>query len=229
MDNNNNNNNNNNIYNNTPKLTREMYLKALKKGKTPDQKKAIGYFTGEGGCFSKVIKDEQYDQMVEEKLRSINFKQRAIEVLGIDPEQINEIAPIHFEGFDFSKAILIKQGNDDLWRSSAYEITWLFFSDTQIYVYQHTFHMESDAKEEKTMEYFYDDITSFSVNHETIDKPLPKKNCMGAITYEFKPVDYTAFYLTVPSASLLCSMVQNDYTDRAIEGMKAKLREKKNY
>lgn len=223
-------NNNNNIYNDEPpKFTREMYIKTLKKGKTPDQKKVVDYFMGGGGCFSKEINDAKYDEMVETKLRSTNFKQRAIEVLGIDPEQVNEIAPIHFEGFDFEKGRLIKRGADDLWRSSAYEITWLFFSDTQIYVYQYTFHMEGDAKEESTEEYFYSDITSFSVMHNTIDKLLPKTNCMGGITYELKPVDYTAFYLTVPNAHLLCSMVQSDYTDRAIEGMKAKLREKKNY
>ena len=208
-------------------------LANMKDGKTPEQKKVIDYFMGGGGCFSKTMKDSDYDQMVEEKLRSINFKQRALEVLAIDPEQINEIDPVHFEGFDFEDGpdhpVLVKKGNDDLWRSSAYEITWIFFSDTQIYVYQYKFYMESDAKEESTREYFYKDITNFNSEYNTKERAIPKTNCMGAVSIERKTVDFTAFSLTVPNARLSCSMVQNDYTDRAIQGMKAKLREKKNY
>lgn len=216
------------MQNQAPAVDKNL-LANMKKGKTPEQAKVIDYFMGGGGCFSKTIKDEQYDQMVEEKLRSINFKQRAIEVLAIDPEQVNEIAPIHFEGFDFGGSALVKRGNDDLWRSSAYEITWLFFSDTQIYVYQYTFHMESDAKEESTREYFYKDITNFNTEYNTEERPVAKTNCMGGVTIERKTVDFSSFSLKVPNAHLLCSMVQNDYTDRAIQGMKAKLREKKNY
>ena len=34
--------------------------------------------------------------------------------------------------------------------------------------------------------------------------------------------------LVVPGDKFYCSMEQNDYTERAIQGMKAKLREKKN-
>ena len=112
---------------NTSQGLNKAALAGMKNGKSPDQKKVIDYFLGGGGCFSKAMSDDKYDEMVEEKLRSINFKQRALEVLGIDPEQVNEIAPVHFEGFDFGGDALVKRGNDDLWRSSAYEITWIFF------------------------------------------------------------------------------------------------------
>lgn len=199
------------------------------KGRTPEQQKVIKYFYGAGGCLSKGMTDEEYDSMVRAKANSIDFKQRALSRIGLDESQVNEIEPVHFEGYYFDdKRTYAKPGRDRIWRSSAYQITWLFFSDTQVYVYQYTFNMDEDGKREKTEEYFYKDITNFSTLSDSVEKEVVDKvSCTGKTTYVRQSVDYNSFRLVVPGESLLCSMYQNDYTERAIQGMKAKLREKK--
>ncbi|MDL2252167.1 hypothetical protein LJC12_04885 [Odoribacter sp. OttesenSCG-928-J03] len=204
-------------------------MKQRMKGRTPEQKKVIKYFYGEGGCLSSGLKDEDYDAMVYAKAQSIDFREKALNKIGLDESEVSEIEPVHFEGYWFDeKKTFAKRGNDKLWRSSAYQLTWIFFSSTQIYVYQYTFNMDEDGKKESTEEYFYKDITNFSTTSDTIEKYAPDKvSCKGDVTYARKNVDASRFTITVPGDKFFCSMEQNDYTERAIQGMKAKLREKK--
>lgn len=208
-------------------------MKQRMKGRTPEQKKVIKYFYGEGGCLSFLspgLKDEDYDAMVQAKAKSIDFRQKALNKIGLDESQVSEIEPVHFEGYWFDeKKTLAKWGkNDKEWRSSAYQVTWIFFSSSQIYVYQYTFNMDEDGKKESTEEYFYKDITNFSTTSDTIEKyVLDKVSCKGDATYARKNVDANRFAIVVPGHKFYCSMDQNDYTERAIQGMKAKLREKK--
>lgn len=207
-------------------------LKRLKKGRTPEQKKVLDYFLGGGGCLSflsPAMKDEEYDAMVQAKASSIDFRQKALNKIGLDEDQVSEIEPVHFEGYWFDeKQTRAKWGKDREWRSSAYQITWIFFSSSQVYVYQYTFNMDEDGRKETTEEYFYKDITNFSTTSDTIEKEvLDKVSCKGESTYARKNVDANSFIIVVPGDKFYCSMDQNDYTERAIQGMKAKLREKK--
>ena len=204
-------------------------IKRLCKGRTEEQKKVIKYFLGGGGCLSSTIQDEEYDALVQAKAKSMDFKQKALNKIGLDESQVNEIEPVHFEGYYFDeKKTYAKWGKDRVWRSSAYQVSWLFFSSTQVYVYQYTFNMDEDGKKESTEEYFYRDITNFSTSSDTVEKEvLNKVNCNGQAIYVRKNVDSNRFALVVPGDKFYCSMEQSDYTERAIQGMKAKLREKK--
>lgn len=199
------------------------------KGRTPDQQKVIKYFYGSGGCLSKGISDQDYESMLRAKLNSIDVKQKALNKIGVDESQVNEIEPVHFEGYLFDdKKAYARLGKDHIWRSSAYQISWIFFSDTQVYVYQYTFNMDEDGKKESTEEYFYRDITNFSTASDSVEKEVVDKvSCSGKTTYIRKSVDTNRFALVVPGDKFYCSMEQTDYTERAIQGMKAKLREKK--
>ncbi len=202
------------------------------KGRTPEQKKVIKYFYGEGGCLSFIspgLKDEDYDAMVMARVKSMDFRQKALNKIGLEESQVSEIEPVHFEGYMFDeKKTLAKWGKDKVWRSSAYQVSWLFFSSAQIYVYQYTFNMDEEGKKEATEEYFYKDITNFSTSSDTVEKwVLDKLSCQGEASYARKNVDTNRFAIIVPGDKFYCSMDQNDYTERAIQGMKAKLREKK--
>ncbi|MBP5435658.1 hypothetical protein J6Z39_07540 [bacterium] len=203
------------------------------KGRTPEQQKVIKYFYDFGGCGclrTKVMSDAQYDEMVQKVAKGTDWKQKAMNKIGVDEEQLKEIEPIHFEGYDFDeKEISVKYGKDNVWRSSAYQISWLFFSSEQVYLYQYTFNMDGNAKKEHTEEYFYKDITNFSTTSDTIEKDVPEKTgCLGSVEYVKKSVDYTRFALVVPGDKLYCSMSQSEDNEAAVQGMKAKLREKKN-
>lgn len=206
-------------------------LKQLLKGRTAEQQEVIKYFYSDGGCLSKNISDSEYEEKVMAKVKSMNFKQKALDKLGVDESQVNEVEPIHFEGWKFDeKKGYIKYGKDKVWRSSIYQITWIFCSSEQVYVYQYTLNMDEDGKKEQTEEYFYKDITNFSSSSSTVEKNdvLIKTNCKGESEYGRRTVDTDLFKITVPGDKLECAMVSNDYTEGAIQGLKAKLREKKN-
>ena len=194
------------------------------KGRTDTQKNVIRYFMNTG-CLQKKMKDSEYDALVQERIASLNAKDKALEKIGLDEDQVSEIDPVNFGGYYFDgKRTYSKRGEDGQWRSSAYQISWLFFSSTQVYLYQYTFNMDEDGKQIRTEEYFYKDITNFSTSSDTIETPHwdPKQKKMV-----LENVDSNRFRLVVPGDSFYCSMEQNEYTERAIQAMKAKLREKK--
>lgn len=207
-------------YNDSP------WVKNRIKGRSESQKAVIRYFCNDSSCLSKKpISDAEYDAMVLSVLNSNDFKQKALNKIGLDEDQVKEIEPVHFEGFQFDKNSLTKQGDDGKYRSSKYQVSWLFFSATQVYLYQNTFNMDEDGKKESTEEYFYKDITNFSTSADTVETPFYDKKKNETF---LKNVDSNRFALTVPGDKFYCSMEQNDYTERAIQGMKAMLREKKN-
>ncbi len=209
--------------------TKKAEMKQRLKGRTPEQQEVIKYFYRAGGCLSKYISDDEYDSMVRNKIKSLNLKQRAINKIGLDESEISEIEPVYFEGplFDSGKTLSI-YGKDRKLRSSAWQCTWIFFSDTEIYVYQYTLNMDEDGKRELTDEYFYKDITNFSATTDSVEVEIADKtDCTGKTTYIRKTIETDKFALVVPGEKFYCSMQKTDYTERAIQGMKAKLREKK--
>lgn len=196
------------------------------KNRNENQVAVIRYFCNDPDCLSKKpISDQEYDRMITSVLRRNDYKQKAIDKIGLDESEISEIEPVHFEGFVYDKQSLYKKGDDGIDRSSKYQITWIFFSSTQVYLYQNTFNMDEDGKKERTEEYFYRDITNFSTVSETEEvssyDPKQQKNVLINL-------DTTRFSLVVPGDKLFCSMKQNEYTENSIKGMKAMLREKKN-
>ena len=202
------------------------WVKNRIKGRTDEQVAVIRYFCNDPKCLSKKpISDAEYDEMVLAVLRSNDYKKKALDKIGLDEDQVKEIEPVHFEGFQYDKQSLAKQGDDGKYRSSKYQVSWLFFSATQVYLYQNTFNMDEDGKKESTEEYFYKDITNFSTSSDTVETPFYDKETGKDI---LKNVDSNRFAITVPGDKFYCSLEQNEYTENAIRGMKSMLREKKN-
>lgn len=202
------------------------FVKERIKGRNDEQKAVIRYFCNDPACLNKKpISDAEYDNMVRAFLAKHDFKQKALNKIGLDEDQLQEIEPVHFEGFRFDKKSFAKFGEDGKWRSSKYQVSWLFFSATQLYLYQYTFNMDEDGKKEATEEYFYKDVTNFSASSETEETPVydPKKK-----ETILKNVDTNEFSVTVPGEKFRCALEQNDYTEQVIQGMKSMLREKKN-
>jgi hypothetical protein len=208
---------------------KQAEMKRALQGRTPEQQKVIKYFYGAGGCLKKGMSDEEYESMVMAKAKSIDFKQKALDKIGLDESQVSEVPPVHFEDYLFDdKKAYARRGKDNIWRSSAYQVTWIFFSSSQVYVYQYTFNMDEDGKKETTEEYFYKDITNFSTTSDTVEKETPGKvSCTGKVSYVRTNVETSRFQLSAMGDKFYCAMKQSDYAEKAIQGMKAKLREKK--
>lgn len=202
-----------------------VWVKNRIKGRNDEQKAVIRYFCNEPSCLSKKpITDGEYEEMVSKYLTSNDFKQKAMSKLGVDEDEVKDADPIHFEGYRFDNDSLSKKGKDDLWRSSKYQVTWIFFGKGQLYVYQNTFFMDEDGRKERTEEYFYKDVTNFSITSETEDIEAIDKN---GKKIKFT-IDTDTFVIKVYGEKFECSVRRNDYTEKAIQGMKALLRDKKN-
>lgn len=198
----------------------------LLKGKTAEQKQAIKYFL-DTGCLAALagMKDEAYDQMVQTTLNGLNLKQKALGKIGLDEDQVKEIAPIFLHGYNYDDDALSKVGSDGRSRSSKYDAAWLFFSDTHVYMYAHTFDMTSGSKKEKTEEYFYRDITNFSTSTDTVE--VTKLNGCKGDNVTKKSVEFSRFALVVPGDKFFCSTSGVPDAEKSVSAMKQKLREKK--
>lgn len=192
-------------------------VRKLTRGKNEEQTKTIEYFCKEG-CMTKTISDEEYLDMVRRKRDSMDFKQKALTKTGLDEEEVSEIAPAMFEGFVYKNAYA-KQNASGEWVSSAYQVSWIFFSSTQIFLYSYTFNMDEDKKNERTDEFFYKDVTSFSTLSES-----DTAHGLGGNTFE---VTSEQFAMVVPGDKLFMAMGDIQNADAIIQGMKQKLREKK--
>ena len=193
-------------------------LKNYCRGKSAEQVKVIEYFCKQEGCLSKNMSDDEYSQMVIKKRDSLNLRQKALNKIGLDEDEVSEIPPAVFEGYVFKNAFAKKRANGN-WVSSAYQVAWLFFSSTQIYVYRYTFNMDEDKKTESTDEFFYKDVTSFSTSSET-----ETAHGLGDSKFE---VETNKFKMVVPGDKIFVSK-DVVYDSEAInQALKQKLREKK--
>ncbi len=198
-----------------------MGLKEELAGQGPNTQKVIRYFYDDKGCFNPAVKDSEYDAIVSGIMKKTDWKKKALEKLGLDEDQVREIDPIHFEGYYFteqrgaSAPTHCKIGADGKPRSTAYQVSWLFFSSEQVYLYQYTQHFNKYVKDEHTEEFFYKDITNFSTGSHNLE--------LGKMV-----IPYTDFALVVPGEKLYCALDKLEQYESSIQGMKAKLREKKN-
>lgn len=207
---------------------------ALKKGKTPEQKDCIEFLynlSGGGcGCLSKGSKMtmQQYMGIVQAKCQALNSKAKAMEKIGLDPSQIEEIPPIVLSSFVYDDDCLIRVDNN-VAVSSQYSITWIFFSATQMYTYKFIFDTTSDNTWEFTKDFFYTDITCFSTVQAVKEKidVTPGSGCLKAeqITKNHYVVD--TLEVIVPGTSYTFSLRNSPNIQQSIQAAKAMLREKK--
>jgi hypothetical protein len=221
----------------TDKQGNEVSLSELLKGKNQEQIKAIKFFNGipiEEGCFKKkYLTAEAYMAIVKSKLGQTDLKNRALQKLGLDEDQVKEIEPVCFEGFreGHSKInpLVAKVGND--YFSSMYEVTWLFFGDDQVYVYNHAFDTTDDSLIDTTQEYFYKDITAFATNSDSIQKKVwivKSEGCSSSSREsEMAMVSSELFRIVVPGEVFQCAYQDEGSASQKISAMKQKLREKK--
>lgn len=195
---------------------------SLKKGTNADQKLAIDYFLPNKGIIGMLTakKDEDFDAVLKRLVDSFGSYKKAINKIGLDEDELKEIPPVTLYGYEDGK--LAKVGKDGVYRSNLYSITHLFFSSTQVYMYQVILDTISNSKKERTEEYFYKDITNFSTSSESYDV-FTFKGCSG--TPKATQIDVQRFGLIVPGDKFTCGTYGN--IDQQVKAMKNKLREKK--
>ena len=161
----------------------------------------------------KVVTDAEYDNSVASMLG--NMKERALDKLGVDEDEVKEIAPISFDGYVYKGANKVKKGKDNLWRTNKYESVMLFFSQNEVHCYTYSFNTTEKKQTESTDVYFYKDIVSVSTASDTIS--VLEQN-----------VEYEYFKLTTAGGTALSVSLRDiDNAQRSINAMRALLKTKK--
>lgn len=157
--------------------------------------------------------DAQYDGEVVKALN--NLRQKALNKLGIDEDEVKEIEPISFDGYVYKGATELKRGADGLFRTNKYECVQLFFSQNEVHCYTFNFDTTSDKHFESTDVYFYKDIVSVSTSSES-EK------------VKDTTVEYETFKLTTAGGTALqVSLRDVNNAQRSINAMRSLLRQKK--
>lgn len=197
---------------------------------SPEQKMVSRYFIfGEYPIIGLLlgISDAEYDRFINQYVEQLNLKKKALDKLGLDESQAKELPPICLADYYFDEKennLLVREGKDRKDRSSGYQVSWLFFTQQQVYLHQYTLNLNSKEKKEVTEEYFWKDITNFSTSSESMR--IARTNSKGKITY--KNVNTKRFAMVVPGDKFYCSMKHDDdASEKAVRGMQTYLREKK--
>lgn len=196
----------------------------LKKGKSADQKLAVDYLVPKTGIMGMLTnkKDEDYDAVLKTLVDGFDSYKRAINKIGLDEDELKEIPPVTLYGYEDEKAQLSRVGKDGVFRSNLYSITHLFFSSTQVYMYQVILDTISNTKKERTEEYFYKDITNFSTSSDSLEVTY-YKGCAGSPAKG--TVEIQRFGLIVPGDKFTVGTYGD--IEQQVKAMKNKLREKK--
>lgn len=191
------------------------------RGKTEEQQEVIKYFTEENGCLKKrSVSDSRFDNIVSNQINRVDFYRNAINKLNLDEDEIKEVQPIKFEATPFKFSALHYYGKDGIMRSSNREITYIFTTEEQIFVYSYLMNFNNNERKEIAKEFFLKDV----VNIETIDT-TEKVSVWGGTT-ENKTV--TELVIKMKDENFSCTIKSDDSeTSDGVKALKSKLREYK--
>ena len=120
-----------------------------------------------------IVTDAEYDASVGSVLN--NMQAKALEAVGIDEDEIREIAPVSFQGYVYNGATQFKKGKDGLWRTNKYEYVIIFFCENELHYYRYSFNTTSSNNTNNefvgygnTGVYFYNDIVTIKIQAEPV-------------------------------------------------------------
>jgi len=124
---------------------------------------------------NNLMTDSGFDKLLDSKSKEVasQISNRAMEAHGMDADEVKEIPPILAEDF-YPKSRFSKLYRDLKFRASEYQMTYLMFSEKQMYSFRHTFDLTSADVDERTNEFFYEDITSIDIAKTKRDMPVPR-------------------------------------------------------
>lgn len=162
---------------------------------------------------SKIVTDQDYEAQIANNL--VGLRERAMNKLGLDEDEVNEIEPIKLDGFRYGNGGELKIGKDGLYRSSKYEAIMLFFSQNEVHIYKWMFDTLEKEQRESTEVYFYKDVVSVSTQTDTIEVGSTK-------------LDNESFKLTTTGGTYVSVSIRDaEHAQRSINAMRALIKNKK--
>ena len=167
----------------------------------------------------KLMTDAEFEKLVDEKIKAMNVAQLGLEKLGLDIEQIKEINPIVLKDKVINNSSLtVRNKKNNSVHSSTQHVTYLYFTDEQLFVYKIQFDMCCNMQEEWASEFFYKDICDVS--------SYTRKNVLKAenVEYEYSLV---SFEIIATNSKIGFDLDGANENVDSIQAMKQKIREKK--
>ncbi len=168
----------------------------------------------------KVMTDAEFEQLVTEKIESMNIAQLGLDRLGLDSDQVKEIHPIVLSDkvFDEVQSFIVYNEKDGSLHSSTQHVTYLYFTDEQLFIYKIQFDMCCNVQDEWAKEFFYKDICDISSH--------TKRNILR---YGNSKIEYStvAFSITSTNSEIGFALDGDNENIGSIQAMKQKIREKK--
>ena len=167
----------------------------------------------------KLMTDEDYQRLVEQKIEEMNIEQRGLDKLGLDPDQVREIRPIVMKDQVFANySLKVHNRKEGKVFSSTNHVTYLYFTDEQLFVYKIEFDMCCNKQIEKANEFFYQDICDIY-------------SCLESNVLEIADIkiEYSTFYFNIiaSNSQIGFELAGDSESIDSIQAMKQKIREKK--
>ncbi len=166
-----------------------------------------------------VMTDEEYKRRVAEKIVAMRIADRALTKLGLDEEQVREIEPIVFsDKVVLPTSLRVYNPISKEVYSSTHEVTYVYFTDNQLFVYKTQFDMCCNVAQEWTSEYFYSDVCDVS-SHVS----------QNVIAIGTSKIDYSRLYFEIiaTNSSIRFELNGDNSCLASFMAMKQKIREKK--
>lgn len=137
--------------------------------------------------------DQEFDAEIEGALAG--FKERAMEKLGIDPEDVQYVDPVVIHGNRFPSPVA-KRGKDNKIRTSNHTATALFFTEHQIHSYRWEFSLTNANQRnwDEEDEFFYSDLANVNITTESPSDTVNlvnNKEPINDVTYQVLQVKTT--------------------------------------
>ena len=168
--------------------------------------------------------DHEFDLYYQRTVEQMRLRQTAMSKIGISEEQLADVEPFFIYGSILSGAQdWFRTDASGVIRADHNEITWLFFSKDQVYLYNIKFRLTTPKKTETTQEFFYTDIVSVTIGSESTS--VDSRNCVDGLSSS--AIEVEKFKLIVPGDKMSFAFTSNDGVSGSIQAMKNKIRDKK--
>ena len=167
----------------------------------------------------KLMTDAEYEALVAKKIEDMNIADLGLERLGLDRDQVKEINPIVITDKVIKKhSFTVRNKDDKSVHSSTQHVTYLYFTDEQLFVYKIQFDMCCNVQEEWASEFFYKDICDVS--------SYTSRNIIKLDDFQFE-YSTISFNIIASNSQIGFDLAGDSDRVASIQGMKQKIREKK--
>ena len=174
--------------------------------------------------------DEEIDSQAKEFMSQLRTK--ALNKLGLEEEEVSIATPIEVWGYSFGKSqlgdkvnqsLLDVEGKDGYWRSPEVVLSAFYFSENTVHYYRWVASLVSDSFHENTDEIYYKDIVSVKMASE--QSPVYDK---AGQEIPGKVAHFDSFAIrNMGGESISCTVRDSNEAERAVNGMRALLKQKK--